>query len=146
MKTDKRTVTAAMRRQEAFTLRMTGATYRAIGDRVGISPQACHGLIKRELAKLTKQTEQDATVLRALELERLDAMTQALWKTAMTGDCQAVDRLLRISERRSRLLGLDAPLKTAIDLLNTDVRIYLPDNGRDTPNPTKKNDDANAKT
>lgn len=42
-----------------------------------------------------------------LELERLDALQSALWPEAMRGKHLAVDRILQISERRARLLGLD---------------------------------------
>lgn len=39
-------------------------------------------------------------------------MTVALWPAAMQGDVTAVTGLLRIMERRAKLLGLDAPVKT----------------------------------
>jgi hypothetical protein len=38
-------------------------------------------------------------------------MTLALWPAAMRGDVTAVTGLLRIMERRAKLLGLDAPVK-----------------------------------
>ncbi len=135
MKSDKRSTIASERRAQAFGLRRAGYTFQMIGDQVGISKQGAHGLVMRELKRLTKEAEDDAHELRAMELERLDALTQACWEKAMDGDPQMIDKLLRISERRARFLGLDAPLKTAIDLLNTDVRIYLPDNGRDEIKP-----------
>lgn len=34
---------------------------------------------------------------------------------------QAIDRLLRISERRSRLLGLDAPVRTRVGTITLDA-------------------------
>lgn len=48
----------------------------------------------------------------------------------------AVDRLVKLSERRARLLGLDAPTKTALTDPTGEkeaelVQFYLPDNGRD---------------
>ena len=47
-----------------------------------------------------------------------------------------MDRLLKISERRARLMGLDAPTKTALTDPSGDkpmelVQVYLPSNGRD---------------
>lgn len=44
---------------------------------------------------------------RTLELTRLDALQTALWEKAMNGDVKAALGVLRIIERRSRLLGLD---------------------------------------
>ena len=51
----------------------------------------------------------------------------------------AMDRLLKIGERRARLLGLDAPTKTALTDPSGDkpmelVQVYLPSNGRDSGN------------
>src|SRR5262249_7331072 len=51
--------------------------------------------------------------VRALELSRLDELHRALWPLGLRGDLQAIDRLLKIAERRARLLGLDAPTKGA---------------------------------
>jgi len=42
-----------------------------------------------------------------LELERLDAMQAAIWDDAMNGHLGAIDRVLKIMERRAKLLGLD---------------------------------------
>jgi len=123
----------AERRQRAFELHLTGCTYAAIGTKLGISRQAAHGLVKRELIQLNKQTEKDAHVMRSLELERLDSMTQACWGKAMDGDPQMIDKLLRISERRSKFLGLDSPVQTSVDFLGSQVHVYLPGNGRDKP-------------
>jgi len=46
----------------------------------------------------------------------------------------AIDKLMKIMERRARLLGLDAPAKTAFTDPSgenaANIQIYLPDNGR----------------
>jgi len=47
----------------------------------------------------------------ALELERLDVMLLALWRRVQNGDERAIDRALKIEERRAKLLGLDAPIR-----------------------------------
>ena len=49
-----------------------------------------------------------ADEFRALEQVRLDALQFALWARAEQGDLVAVDCVLKIMERRARLLGLDA--------------------------------------
>jgi hypothetical protein len=48
----------------------------------------------------------------------------------------AIDRVLKVSERRSRLLGLDAPVKNAFtdptgDRESSFVQFYIPENNRD---------------
>ncbi len=130
MKSDKRSATAAIRRQRSFELRLAGCTYQVIGDQVGISKQAAYGLVRRELVRLNRLTEADGNLLRELELVRLDAMTEVLWSKAIDGDLGAVDRLLRISERRSKLLGLDAATSIAVETPFANVHVLLPNNNR----------------
>ncbi|MFC8447727.1 hypothetical protein [Kitasatospora sp. NPDC057223] len=53
--------------------------------------------------------------LRALEDARLDRMFMVAYRRAVRdGDLLAIDRALRIMERRARLLGLDQPARTEI--------------------------------
>lgn len=47
----------------------------------------------------------------AIECRRLDALIEALWSKAVDGDEGAVATMLRVMERRARMLGLDAPTK-----------------------------------
>lgn len=140
MKSDRRSATACERRAQAFELRKIGYTFREIGAQLGITGQGAHGIVRRELLRLNRQTEGDADVLREQELARLDSLTKACWEKAMAGDPQMIDKLLRISERRSKFLGLDSPLKTSIDIPYDAVHVYLPNNGRDIQ-PTGENDD-----
>ena len=71
------------------------------------------------------------SMLRELEVQRLDAMLYAVWDDVLQGDANAVHTALRISERRSRLLGLDAPhtveARTRIDVLswNQAIRDFI---------------------
>ncbi|MFF8769120.1 hypothetical protein [Kitasatospora sp. NPDC015120] len=53
--------------------------------------------------------------LRAVEDARLDRMFLVAYRKAVKdGDLPAIDRALRIMERRARLLGLDQPAKTEV--------------------------------
>ena len=69
-----------------------------------------------ELAALRETAVCEATELRALELERLDGMTSGLWPQVQQGRPLAVMAAVRVSERRSRLLGLDEPAATRTEL------------------------------
>lgn len=132
MKTGSRNLTAATRRQKAFAMRLADLTYEQIGDKLEISRQAAYGLVSRELNRLNSQTESDADLLRQMELSRLEFMSQPLWKKAKLGDVSAITCLLRISERKSKLFGLDVPVKSEIEIQNNRVQViaYIPDNGR----------------
>ena len=113
----------AARRLQALELRKAGATYQQIGERLNISANQAHLDVRRELQKLAEQSAELATEVRQMELERLDAMHLGLWPEARKGHLGAVDRVLRIMERRASLLGLDAPKQQDIRLETLDVVI-----------------------
>lgn len=126
------------RQQQAVNLRLAGATYQEIADSLGVTPPAVHKYMKKEMDQLRKETEQDAEHLRAMEISKLDAAQKAIWSQVTKGHLGAVDRLVRISDRRAKLLGLDAPAKTQLSPgAGTDgeggVVLYIPDNGRPHP-------------
>ena len=53
----------------------------------------------------------DVQSVRDMELERCDSMMAGLWEKINKGDPYAVIAAIKVMERRSRLLGLDAPTK-----------------------------------
>ena len=129
-----RTPDAAGRDAEAVQLRCRGLSYRQIAADLGMSVSSVHDAVHRALAEIVRE---DVGQLRALELERLDSMEAAVWQvlerkhlTVSNGRVvyhedepleddapvlHAVDRLLRIAERRARLLGLDQPVRVDVD-------------------------------
>ena len=52
---------------------------------------------------------------RNIELQRLQDMHRAVWMDAITGDREAITTVLKLMERRSKLLGLDSPAKMDVD-------------------------------
>ncbi|WP_329163934.1 hypothetical protein OHB49_28890 [Streptomyces sp. NBC_01717] len=137
-----RSLTTAQRDAEAARLRSNGWTYPRIAAKLGFNHKAdAYNAVKRVLDETVREAGDD---LRALELDRLDGMYAAAMEvlerehvtvsngrvvslddgTPLPDDgpvLQAIDRLLRIQERRARLLGLDAPVKR--DLTLTDERV-----------------------
>lgn len=105
--------TAAERRAQAVELRMEGRTFDRIGAELGISRQRAYQLVSGALGKLQRETLDRVEEALALELERLDALQLAIYEKATAGDLRAIDRMLKIMERRAKLLGLDAPQKVA---------------------------------
>ena len=105
---------AREREVRAFQLRLAGATYSQIADDLGISLGGAHKIIMRVLQRLETTAEETAEVVRRLEVERLDRMLLGLWPQAAKGGQGAVDRVLRIMERRAKLLGLDKPARQEI--------------------------------
>lgn len=119
-KTRPENIDRADRQRAALDLRREGKSYDEIGAALGIAPQSAHRLVSRALEALTTAP---ALELQRLEVERLDALQAAVWPAAVAGDLPAVDRALRIAERRARLLSLDRAIPTAT--LPATRRAYL---------------------
>lgn len=95
------------RRTKALELHLAGASYAAIAEAVGYASKAsAHKAVQDALAGLGDPAGVSHTV--DTELARLDAMLTGLWPKARRGDVAAVDRVLRISERRTQLLAMTA--------------------------------------
>ena len=117
-------IAAVERQRQAVQLRLAGATYAQIAEKLGYRQAA--GALKAVEAALAKTLREPTDQLRELELARLDALWLSIWPQAQQGSLGAVDRCLRIQERRARLLGLDAPKELAVDLaLNRDYAAQL---------------------
>lgn len=134
MKSQTRAVKSHDRKLKALELRKAGYDYRRIGETLGCSVTQAH----RDVAAALKLTLQEpADDVRALEVERLDNMLRALWRDVSAGNHGAIDRALRVMERRAKLLGLDAPTRTETTGANgapvrTDIVIRYADDANAT--------------
>lgn len=125
---------------EAARLRSQSLTFRQIGERLGVTGQAAFAMVKRAIADIPREGTEE---LIALELAKLDAIeakyaeiTQGLHPmVSMSGKIvgftddetgkeiyledsapviRALDGLLKVSESRRKLLGLNAPTRTEL--------------------------------
>jgi orotate phosphoribosyltransferase-like protein len=103
------------RRIEALDLRKAGFAYAAIGKQLKVSGEQARLDVMSALKQLAEHQDTETAEYRNLELERLDRMMLAVWSDAIKGHLGAVDRVLKISERRARLMGLDAPVKQEVE-------------------------------
>lgn len=111
---------ALEKRADAIRLRIGGMSYDEIARRLGYSDRT--GAFKAVEAGRKAIISEPAEELVTMEAERLDAMLTESFdvlaeaKTAGEGELilKAVDRVVRISESRRRLLGLDAPTRTDV--------------------------------
>lgn len=105
----------AERRLQAYQLRLAGLSYRRIGAEMHMDHKDVWDLVNEEMeSRMAEPRER----VRELELDRLDVMLVKVFERLGHGDISAVDRGLRIMERRAKLLGLDAP--TVVENHNTD--------------------------
>lgn len=111
--TDAGAATRIKRQAEALELRRAGLGFEEIASRLGVGKSQAHRYVVAGLADARAQIRASADELKSEDLSRLDAMLTGLWPRARKGEAIAVDRVLKIMERRARLLGLDAPTKIA---------------------------------
>jgi DNA-binding CsgD family transcriptional regulator len=109
-------VDIAEKRQKCLKLRRFGASFRQIAEQQGISLGQAHTYVSEALAEINSLTATDAKQLRELELERLDIATLAIAEHVRQGHLGAIDRWLKIAERRAKLLGLDAVVEQRVTL------------------------------
>jgi predicted DNA-binding protein (UPF0251 family) len=105
---------AAERRIKSLRLRQRGLTYAQIGETLGVSSKTAYRDVKKELEKIQKTCAEEAELVREIELRRLDELWSVANVAALNGDLKAIDRCLRIQERRAKLLGLDAAESVAV--------------------------------
>lgn len=113
---DKDKANALIRQYEALDLRQSGWSFRAIGDKLGVTGMQAWRDVKSALEGLEELNTDKASTLRQLELERLDALTKGLEPMAMVGNVGSVSAYIRVMEQRAKLLGLYAPEKRDINI------------------------------
>lgn len=77
---------------------------QTIGDHSGVTPQAIYKRVKKALERMVDEAVEH---VRKLELLRCDELQVVPYQRALAGDDSAIDSVLAIMRRRTRLLGLD---------------------------------------
>lgn len=120
-KSSSRKVELAERRQKAISLRKAGASFQAIASKLsqeyGEKYSRVHAFkdVDACLTDIKELTTHDAEELRTLELERYDNYLLSLGPKIQQGNERAIATAIQISDRRCKLLGLDAPVKVKIE-------------------------------
>lgn len=114
--TAQRRIEAKERALKALELRKKGFRYEQIAQQLGYSNRgSAHKAVMKELNLLAKECLEEASKVRDLELQRLDDLFLAAWKAIADGSESAIDRALRVSESRRKLMGLDAAQKVDVN-------------------------------
>lgn len=104
-------VTLAEKRLAALEYRREGFSYRDIALMMNTSLSTAFQWVQGELNALRQLTHEQAEDVRDMELQRLDMMLRSMSGGILAGDPMVISTALRIGERRSKLLGLDAAQK-----------------------------------
>ncbi len=88
-----------------------GKSFRDIAKEMKCSVSTAHTLVAEALDHARGVMDESAEKLRQLELERVDELYDANYERAMAGSKDAAEICLKCIEKRSKLLGIDAPAK-----------------------------------
>ena len=104
--------TRTERAARAFALRKPGLSYRDIGLELGVHHATVYKDVQATIKMFLDEAREHHTQIMAIEAARLDDLQRVMWEQAAMGDRRAVDTVLKIMERRAKLLGLDTPVAT----------------------------------
>ena len=134
---------------KAAELRAQRMTYQQIGDELGITRQSAHEAVKRAMNDIVERGRAGTEAAIEMELANLDAVFEGYLEIAQKrhahltnkGDVRefeddtiilnAYNGLIKVSESRRKLLGLNAPTRTEVTgkgggpIAVTDVRQSL---------------------
>lgn len=109
---------AEERRFEALEHRKRGLSFRAIGKRMGCGYSTAWALVKEALDELRAKTLVNAEQLRELEIQKLDRLESKMQKGLASADlterAKVAAVVVKITESRRKLLGLDAAQKVEL--------------------------------
>ena len=103
-----------LRRRKVSANLLAGLTYRDIAEGLGVSLGTVAKDADLILTRWKEESVNDLGEKVRLDARRLDVLLHALWPAATAGDQSAIDRVLKILERKAKLLGLDGlPMQDA---------------------------------
>lgn len=105
--------------KEVAQLRAAGATFREIGETLGIDRTWAQTLAKRALEEANYEA---ADMMRIGVGLRLDRLHRAYWGRALGGDQKAAELCRRITADQRQLFGLDAPVRVDVADVTDEVR------------------------
>jgi transposase-like protein len=102
-------------------MRQAGTSIQDIARRFGVSTGVVSNAVKRQIEKLNREAMLAYPEVLRMELERLDNLQQAIWpmtqhrkvrmddgsEVPVEPDIKAIQQVLSIMDRRTKLLGMD---------------------------------------
>ena len=99
---------------QTIKLRREGYTIAEIAERLGTCEKTVFNRLKSAMDRVREEIKIDAQMHREMELDKLERLESKLYRAAdATFDneeiCRLSAQIVRISESRRKLLGIDAP-------------------------------------
>ena len=113
-KNTRKTIVSEEIRNTVIELRKQGMNYADIANEVGIHMDTARSAVNTYMIRLQARTLESADELRRDDYSKLSMMLDAIWDRVLEGELGAIDRAIKILERRARLMGLDMQQQNAI--------------------------------
>lgn len=126
-----RALDAAERALAVITMRRQFLTFDEIGQRLGISRQACHAAYKKAIKNVLKEQKGPGAMLLARELDTLENMRRKALEIVNDPESDPKDRLTAIKlvndsvANVCKMTGISAPI--TIETKNTTTVAYTPE-------------------
>lgn len=102
-----------VRRYQLMELRLAGATYRQIAERMQISKSVAHREVRRALSELADEHSGEVDKLRAIQMSRYDKLLIKFFPEAVRGEIvtqenkEALNSVLSIMSHINKINGLE---------------------------------------
>jgi predicted transcriptional regulator len=97
------------KQEQAYALRVAGYTLEEIAEGLGETVEDVQEMLLAAGESRGRKSAEALRISTQLEVDRLDVMLKAVWPGVQAGDLGSIDRAVKLLERRSKMLGLDAP-------------------------------------
>jgi hypothetical protein len=107
--------------EKIIELRRTGATWELIAKATGYAnPSGAYKAYQKILESMVFPKLEE---YRHMELDLYDRLQLSVYERAKNGDMRAIETILKISDRRRSIIGLDAPSKIQAEVITYDGAI-----------------------
>jgi len=102
-----------------------GMTYRQMASALGVSLGTICNDVKIIIGRWRKEQTAVADKAQQVDLQRIARAMNAIWERVVKGDDKAINTMVKLMERRAKLLGMDAPTRADITTDGDIIRILV---------------------
>ena len=105
--------------RQVVQYRQAGATFDQIAKKLNYANESgARAAFKRAMERM--RDDAINAEMRELHRQRLEVALTAIWPDVLRGDLEAIKVMLKILERDAKLYGIDAPVKTEVEVTSYD--------------------------
>lgn len=99
------------RRKQVAANLLAGLNYRDMADALGVSLGTISADVRMILGRWQREQVETIDDWVVVQCRQIDRALNAIWSKVLDGDLAAIDRAVKLMERKSKLLGMDKPEK-----------------------------------